>query len=92
MEHLDAFIPGCEYTICGGWVASPFHWSEAVAENLDRYRRGKPASNDVDVVFCPPKDGQDIGLLKDLYLRLSQLGIVTHVLRAYRQSCSSCPN
>nr|XP_031863438.1 uncharacterized protein CI109_001314 [Kwoniella shandongensis]KAA5530510.1 hypothetical protein CI109_001314 [Kwoniella shandongensis] len=62
MEHLDAFIPGCEYTICGG------------------YRRGKPQSNDVDVVFCPPKDDQDIGLLRDLYLRLSELGIITHVL------------
>ncbi|KAK8864578.1 hypothetical protein IAR55_001828 [Kwoniella newhampshirensis] len=62
MEHLDVFIPGCEYTICGG------------------YRRGKPQSNDVDVVFAPPKQDQDIGLLKDLYLRLSDLGIITHVL------------
>jgi len=45
------------------------------------YRRGKEMSNDVDVVFCPPEDGADIGLLRDLYLRLSTLGIITHVLR-----------
>ncbi|WRT66545.1 uncharacterized protein IL334_003504 [Kwoniella shivajii] len=62
LEHLEAYIPGCEYTVCGG------------------YRRGKPASNDVDVIFRPPGMDQDIGLLKDLYLRLSDLGIITHVL------------
>ncbi|WVQ81739.1 hypothetical protein IAT38_003864 [Cryptococcus sp. DSM 104549] len=44
------------------------------------YRRGKSQSNDVDVVFRPPKDGQDIGLLKALYLRMAELGIITHVL------------
>lgn len=38
-------------------------------------------SNDVDVVFCPPNIGEDIGLLRDLYLRLSTLGLITHVLR-----------
>ena len=43
-------------------------------------------SNDVDVIFCPPTDHEDIGLLRDLYLRLSTLGIITHVLRAWRQS------
>lgn len=46
-----------------------------------RYRRGKPQSGDIDIVFCPPEKDQDIGLLKDLYLRLSALGIITHVLR-----------
>jgi len=63
MEHLDALLPGCQYTLTGG------------------YRRGKPESNDVDIVFCPPHEGDDAGLLRDLYLRLSQLGIVTHVLQ-----------
>nr|KIR46295.1 DNA polymerase mu subunit [Cryptococcus bacillisporus CA1280] len=62
LENLEAFIPNCEYTICGG------------------YRRGKTQSSDVDIVFRPPKDDQDIGLLRALYLRLSELGIVTHVL------------
>jgi hypothetical protein len=46
-----------------------------------RYRRGKTQCGDVDIVFCPPEEGQDIGLLKDLYLRLSDLNIITHVLR-----------
>lgn len=32
-------------------------------------------------MFCPPQIGQDIGLLDDLYLRLSAFGIITHVLR-----------
>ncbi|WVR06905.1 hypothetical protein IAU60_003941 [Kwoniella sp. DSM 27419] len=62
MSHLDAYVPGCEYTICGG------------------YRRGKPQSSDVDIVFRPPGMEIDIGLLKNLYLRLSDLGIITHVL------------
>jgi DNA polymerase mu len=47
----------------------------------ERYRRGKPQSNDVDIVFCPPNEGDDRGLLRDLYRRLTQMGIVTHILR-----------
>ncbi|GFZ46743.1 hypothetical protein JCM24511_03963 [Saitozyma sp. JCM 24511] len=68
MEHLGAFLDGCEYTICGG------------------YRRGKPQSGDIDVVFCPPEKDQDIGLLRDLYLRLSALGIITHVLHVTQRA------
>lgn len=45
------------------------------------YRRGKTKSNDVDVVFCPPHEGDDNGLLRDLYHRLAAMGIITHVLR-----------
>ncbi|ORY32892.1 putative beta DNA polymerase [Naematelia encephala] len=71
MEHLDAFLPGCQHTLTGG------------------YRRGKTASNDVDIVFCPPEDGQDIGLLRDLYLRLSTLGIITHVLHVTHREAGS---
>jgi hypothetical protein len=41
-------------------------------------------SSDVDVVFCAPHIDEDIGLLRDLYLRLSTLGIITHVLREPR--------
>jgi DNA polymerase mu len=46
-----------------------------------RYRRGKSQSNDVDVVFCPRNEGDDRGLLRDLYRRLTSMGIVTHILR-----------
>jgi DNA polymerase mu len=42
-------------------------------------------SNDVDIVFCPPNEDEDVGLLHDLYLRLSTLGIITHVLRTCQQ-------
>lgn len=54
-----------------------------VTDPVLRYRRGKTQCGDVDIVFCPPEEGQDIGLLKDLYLRLSDLNIITHVLREY---------
>ena len=85
MENLDALLPGCQYTICGGYV------SKNPKDPLKsfRYRRGKTESNDVDIVFSPPEDADhdaDVGLLKDLYLRLSTLGIVTHVLRMFRFS------
>lgn len=45
------------------------------------YRRGKTESNDVDLVFAPPEQGQDEGLLMLVYKRLADLGIVTHVLQ-----------
>ncbi|KAJ9125675.1 hypothetical protein QFC22_000637 [Naganishia vaughanmartiniae] len=46
------------------------------------YRRGKPESNDVDVVICPPTDEVDeTQLLRDLYTRMADLGIVTHILQ-----------
>lgn len=92
MEHLEAFIPGCESTITGGWAISNANFSPSLHLILSSYRRGKPQSSDVDIVFCPPEEGQDIGLLRDLYRRLSTLGIVTHVLRM--SPCipdSSCP-
>ncbi|GHJ85213.1 hypothetical protein NliqN6_1615 [Naganishia liquefaciens] len=45
------------------------------------YRRGKPESNDVDIVFCPPTEDVDVGrLLRDLVTRMADLGIITHVL------------
>jgi len=60
------------------------------------YRRGKSESSDVDIVFAPPNVDQDIGLLKDLHLRLGALGIITHVLhvtqRAAEQPVHSSPN
>ncbi|ORX35733.1 putative beta DNA polymerase [Kockovaella imperatae] len=68
MENLSLILPGCQYTITGG------------------YRRGKPQSNDVDIVIGPPRDDEDIGLLKKLQMRLSHLGIITHVLYSTRRS------
>lgn len=64
---------------------STVHWTSSLtlALTVTRYRRGKPQSSDVDLVFCPPKADLDLGLLKNLYLRLSAFGIITHVLRAF---------
>jgi DNA polymerase mu len=86
MEHLDALVDGCEYTICGGYVGSMLSQNSFRSDGRISYRRGKTESGDMDIVFCPPNEGQDIGLLKDLYLRLSALGIVTHVLRTPQPS------
>lgn len=81
LENLEAFIPNCEYTICGGSVTPTTRRNVFGSLPESSYRRGKTQSSDVDIVFRPPKDDQDIGLLRALYLRLSELGIVTHVLR-----------
>lgn len=51
------------------------------------YRRGKPATGDVDIVFKPPEQGMDIGLLGSLYRRLVRLGVITHVLRGSGSTC-----
>jgi len=44
------------------------------------YRRGKPESNDLDIVFTHPQPGVDRGLCKKLVNRLSERGLVTHVM------------
>ncbi|TDL20099.1 Nucleotidyltransferase [Rickenella mellea] len=44
------------------------------------YRRGKPESNDVDIVFTHPEKGKDRGLCQKLVDRLRQRGMVTHVM------------
>lgn len=60
--------------------------SRCVKENLDAilvgcemtitggYRRGKTECNDVDLVFRPPENVNSVGLLKELYTRLADLG------------------
>ena len=84
MEHLEIYAPGIEYTICGGCVAHSNPLTQ-LARLSGRFRRGKPDSNDVDIVFAPPQIDQDIGLLRNLYRRLTALGIITHVLRQPRE-------
>ena len=90
-EHLDALMPGCRYTITGGyaWDQLETYLAERLALTLVlvcRYRRGKPDSNDVDIVFCPSEDGKDVGLLHDLYMRMGDLG----ELRQFRRSSHPC--
>ncbi|TCD66672.1 hypothetical protein EIP91_001090 [Steccherinum ochraceum] len=44
------------------------------------YRRGKPESNDVDIVFTHPDASKVNGLCKRLVRRLYEQGMVTHVM------------
>lgn len=46
------------------------------------YRRGKPESNDVDIVFSHPTSGKGAGALQLLITRLHNRGLITHVLPA----------
>ena len=49
-----------------------------------RYRRGKPASNDIDIVFTHPNNASAKGLCARLVERLRSAGFVKYVLRTYR--------
>ncbi|KAI0302354.1 hypothetical protein B0F90DRAFT_1836880 [Multifurca ochricompacta] len=44
------------------------------------YRRGKPASNDIDIVFTHPNTTSAKGLCTRLIARLRSSGLVTHVM------------
>ncbi|KAI0062418.1 Nucleotidyltransferase [Artomyces pyxidatus] len=44
------------------------------------YRRGKTASNDVDIVFTHPDGTKTVGLCTKLVKRLHERGLVTHVM------------
>ncbi|KAL1411483.1 hypothetical protein Q8F55_002444 [Vanrija albida] len=79
---LDASIPRDEVEAIGACVAEQL---DALCPGCEQticggYRRGKKASNDVDVIFRPPRAGLDERLVRRLYARLAALGIVTHVL------------
>ena len=51
-----------------------------------RYRRGKPSSNDIDIVFTHPTKMSAKGLCARLVERLRSAGLVTYVMRT---SCSA---
>ena len=48
-----------------------------------RYRRGKPASNDIDIVFTHPDATSAKDLCARLVERLRSAGLVTHVMCEY---------
>lgn len=90
-DELDTKIPRSEVQEIADLVME--HLSAFLSECrytiCGGYRRGKTQCGDVDIVFCPPEEGQDIGLLKDLYLRLSDLNIITHVLHVTQRSANA---
>jgi DNA polymerase IV len=62
------------------------------SSHLTRYRRGKPASNDIDVVFTHPNATSAKGLCARLVDRLRSAGLVTHVMREYlARACLASP-
>lgn len=74
---LDSKIPRAEVVEIEACVAAQL---EALVPGCrytvtGGYRRGKPESNDVDIVFCPPRAEVDVGrLLRDLVTRMTDLG------------------
>ncbi|THH18302.1 hypothetical protein EUX98_g8985 [Antrodiella citrinella] len=79
MRELDVLEPGCTSTIVGGFVSSPLSMSRI--DMVFSYRRGKPESNDVDIVFTHPDATKVKGLCKKLVRQLHEQGMVTHVMR-----------
>lgn len=61
---------------------------------LRRYRRGKPESNDIDIVFTHPNAKSAKTLSGRLLERLRSAGLVTQVMREYRLTpalrCPQC--
>jgi DNA polymerase IV len=51
---------------------------------MGSYRRGKPASNDIDIVFTHGNAKSAKDLCARLVERLRSAGLVTHVMREYR--------
>ncbi|KAF7296092.1 DNA polymerase [Mycena kentingensis (nom. inval.)] len=74
MDQLGRILPDCRAAIVGG-TQSP--------SACGRYRRGKPYSNDVDIVITHPSlNSADYvsGLCETLVNRLHERGIITHVM------------
>ena len=74
MAELDKVQPGCHSTIVGGFVSHILSESYRLsATNLNsRYRRGKPQSNDVDIVISHSDLRSGTGLVKGLCAKLTR--------------------
>jgi DNA polymerase mu len=71
MAELDKIQPGCHSTIVGGFVLSESYRLSAT-NSTSRYRRGKPQSNDVDIVISHSDLRSGAGLVKGLCAKLTQ--------------------
>ena len=83
MTELEAIQPGCIHTIAGGYDSLLlFHVEGSDLCYPCSYRRGKPESNDVDIVITHPKANQKKirELCQELTNVLSVKGLVTHVM------------
>lgn len=66
-------MPGCEYTVLGGYVSRKVAMGRGTYD-LDRYRRGKTESNDVDIVFTHADPGREKDALATLVKRMNRRG------------------
>ncbi|KAI0657690.1 Nucleotidyltransferase [Cubamyces menziesii] len=81
-EDLSKKIPRPEVEEMGRVVMRELNDLEpgCVSTIAGGYRRGKPESNDVDIVFTHPEAAKVKGLCKRLVKRLHERGMVTHVM------------
>ncbi|EIN08428.1 Nucleotidyltransferase [Punctularia strigosozonata HHB-11173 SS5] len=81
-EDLAIKIPRDEVEEIGRLMAAELEEVEkgCVSIIVGGYRRGKPESNDVDIVFTHPDKEKEKGLCKKLVKRLIERGLVTHVI------------
>ncbi|KAL1945254.1 hypothetical protein VTO73DRAFT_2105 [Trametes versicolor] len=81
-EDLSKMIPRDEVEEIGRVVMRELDALEpgCVSTIVGGYRRGKPESNDVDIVFTHPDAGKVKGLCKRFVKHLHERGMVTHVM------------
>ncbi|EIW53973.1 Nucleotidyltransferase [Trametes versicolor FP-101664 SS1] len=81
-EDLSKMIPRDEVEEIGRVVMRELDALEpgCVSTIVGGYRRGKPKSNDVDIVFTHPDAGKVKGLCKRFVKHLHGRGMVTHVM------------
>ncbi|KAL1945244.1 hypothetical protein VTO73DRAFT_2095 [Trametes versicolor] len=81
-EDLSEMIPRDEVEEIGRVVMRELDALEpgCVSTIVGGYRRGKPESNDVDIVFTHPDAGKVKGLCKRFVRHLHARGMVTHVM------------
>jgi DNA polymerase mu len=91
MDHLNVVEPGCVGTTVGGYVFIALLSFSYQVQELVRFRRGKPTSNDIDIVFTHANATSAKGLCARLVKRLRSEGLVTHVMRKYRLAFASLP-
>ncbi|GJE94629.1 Nucleotidyltransferase [Phanerochaete sordida] len=81
-KDFELKVPRAEVEEMGRVITDELNVLEpgCVSTIVGGYRRGKPESNDVDIVFTHPDASKSKGLCKRLVQHLHQRGMVTHVM------------
>ena len=75
--------------MCSSLDIEPLYLFFSHKTPLSRYRRGKPESNDIDIVFTHPNTKSAKNLCGRLVERLRSEGLVTHIMCESRLTWSS---